>query len=115
MSEALLEGERSEIVRALIEGAKAGDPTALRLCTERLIPLRKGRIVEFPLPPIKTASDIVAGIGAVVIAMSKGVLTPDEAMAIADVIETSRKAWETCNLADEVRELKAHFGAMGRL
>jgi hypothetical protein len=107
MSEALLEGERNEIVRSLIQGAKAGDSTCLRLCTERLMPLRKGRIVEFPLPSIKKPSDIIAGVGAIVTAMSIGRLTPGEAMDIGAVLEIQRRVFETSELAARVEELEA--------
>src|SRR5437660_8399807 len=58
LAEKLLEDDRDDIVRAVIAAAKGGDPTAMRLCVERLVPLRKGRPVVFDLPPVKTASDI---------------------------------------------------------
>jgi hypothetical protein len=38
----LLEDEREEIVTAVITAAKAGDSTAMKLCFECLMPLRKG-------------------------------------------------------------------------
>jgi hypothetical protein len=45
-------------VMAVVSAAKAGDPTAMRLCLERLVPVRKGRPITFDLPPVETASDI---------------------------------------------------------
>jgi hypothetical protein len=56
----MLDGEAETIVRKVIASAKRGDATALRLCFERIFPTRKGRAVQFPLPPIKTAGDIVS-------------------------------------------------------
>ena len=47
LAEKLLEDDRDAIVRAVIAAAKGGDPTAMRLCVERLVPLRKVTI----LPP----------------------------------------------------------------
>jgi hypothetical protein len=51
-AEALLEGEAEALTRKAIELAMAGDPTALRLCLERLVPPRKGRAVAFDLPAL---------------------------------------------------------------
>jgi hypothetical protein len=63
LAEKLLEDDRDDIVRAVIAAAKGGDPTAMRLCIERLIPVRKGRPVVFDLPPVKTAADIAGAVG----------------------------------------------------
>jgi Family of unknown function (DUF5681) len=113
--EQILESARDSIFLAAVDGAQKGDPTALRLCVERLYPLRKGRPVKFPLPSIKTPGDVVKALADVSAAMADGELSPDEATAIAGVIEISRKAFETCDLAAEVEELKKHFAAMGQL
>ena len=82
--------DRDAIFRAVIAAAKGGDPTAMRLCVERLVPLRKGRPVVFDLPPVKTAADIAGAVGALVRAMAAGELTADEASAAASVIEMHR-------------------------
>jgi hypothetical protein len=58
-----LMGDAEDIVRAVISSAKAGDPTAMRLCIERLIPVREGRPVAFDLPNIEAASDITKALG----------------------------------------------------
>jgi hypothetical protein len=93
--EALLDGKGEAITRKAIELVKAGDTTALRLCLERIAPVRKSRPVTFPLPSIETTSDVVKAIGAVATAMSSGALTPEEAFTIAGMIELRRKAIET--------------------
>src|SRR5947207_8689748 len=56
-AEHLLEGEFEDIVRKLVEKAKAGDPTALRLCMERFMPARRDRTVAFDLPKIDRAEE----------------------------------------------------------
>jgi hypothetical protein len=52
LAEKLLEDNRGGIMDAVVNAAKKGDPTAMRLCVERLVPLRKGRPVVFDLPPV---------------------------------------------------------------
>jgi hypothetical protein len=106
LAEKLLEDDRDDIVRAVIAAAKGGDPTAMRLCIERLIPVRKGRPVVFDLPPVKTAADIVGAIGEVARAMAAGELTVVEASAAASVIEMHRRAIETTEIEVRVQKLE---------
>src|SRR5436309_9682695 len=55
--EKLLEGEAEEIGRKAIELAKAGETVALRLCLERIAPVRKGRPVSLVLPAMSSPAD----------------------------------------------------------
>jgi hypothetical protein len=55
---ALLAGESEALTCKAVELALAGDPTAMRLCIERLLPPCRERTVKFTLPPIECASDI---------------------------------------------------------
>src|SRR5215472_6812054 len=50
---ALLAGEAEGLTRKAVEAALAGDPMALRLCVERILPRCRERPVEFALPPIE--------------------------------------------------------------
>jgi len=94
-AEAILEKDCEEIINAVVKAAKAGDSTAMRLCFERLVPLRKGRPTVFDLPPVKTAADVAGAVGELARAMAAGELTTDEASAAASVIEMHRRAIET--------------------
>jgi hypothetical protein len=51
--QALLDGEGEAVTRKLIELALKGDPTGLRLVTERLIPVARDRRLSIELPPVK--------------------------------------------------------------
>jgi hypothetical protein len=55
--EALFDGEAETLTRKAIELAKAGDLAALRVCLDRIAPLRKDRPVLFELPPVASAAD----------------------------------------------------------
>ena len=104
--EALLEGEGAAITRKAIAMALAGDTTALRLCMERVAPLRRGRPVLFELPTIDSASDLAKALGGILHATASGVLTPDEAATIAGVLETKRRAIETGELEQRLDHLE---------
>ena len=50
---ALLTGEAEALTRKAVELALVGDPTAMRLCLERILPQCRERMVKFVLPPIE--------------------------------------------------------------
>jgi Family of unknown function (DUF5681) len=106
LAEKLMEDDAEDIVRAVVNAAKAGDPTAMRLCIERLVPVRKGRPTTFDLPQIKTAADVTGALGTIAGAMAAGELTPDEAGAVAGVIEAKRRAIETVEHEERLRILE---------
>src|SRR5882724_1525083 len=62
---ALLAGEAESLTRKAVELALIGDPTALRLCIERVLPQCRERAVKFALPPIESAADIAGAMKAV--------------------------------------------------
>jgi hypothetical protein len=99
----LLEGEAEALTRLAVERAFAGDPTALRLCIERILPPCRERSVKFALPPIESAADIAPAMKAVTSALAAGVITPGEAERIAAVVDTFVRAIET---SDFERRLK---------
>jgi hypothetical protein len=92
---ALLDGESEALTRKAVELALAGDPTALRLCIERILPPCRERAVRFELPPIENAADVSAAMNAVTAALARGIITPGEAERIANVVETFVRAIDT--------------------
>src|SRR6266536_3716420 len=58
---ALLAGEAEALTRKAVKLALVGDPTALRLCIERVLPQCRERTVEFALPSIEGAPTGRAG------------------------------------------------------
>src|SRR5262249_45284179 len=104
--QALLEGEAEASTRKCIELAREGDTTALRLCMERLPPAVKSRAVNLRLPPIDRAADILKGQTVTMHAMESGEITPDEAAAIAGVLDAKRRAIETIQLEERVAKLE---------
>jgi hypothetical protein len=62
---ALLAGEAEALTRKAVEPALVGDPTAMGLCLERILPPCRDRMVKFALPPIESAADIAEAMKAV--------------------------------------------------
>src|SRR5260370_32669157 len=89
---ALLAGESEALTRKAVELALVGDPTAMRLCLERILPACRERTVNFALPPIESAADIAAAMKAVTSALADGAITPGEAATIAAGVGTFVRA-----------------------
>jgi hypothetical protein len=71
-AEALMEGETDRLTRKYIDAAPAGDSVALRLCMERIYPIRKGRPLTFPLPRVDTPKGLVEAMAEVVRGTAEG-------------------------------------------
>lgn len=107
-AEALLDGEADALTRRAVELAIEGDPTALKLCLERILAPRRERVVRFALPPIASAADIAGAMGAVAAAVADGALTPGEAGALAQIVDTFVRAIETSDFDRRLQALEAN-------
>lgn len=104
--EVLLDGQAQALTQKAIELALAGDPVALRLCLERIYPVRKDRPVTFPLPPITSARDAADIMAAVAKAVATGDITPGEAAELGKVIDSYVRAYQTAELDERVARVE---------
>ena len=95
--------------RKAVEQALEGDTTALRLCLERLVPPRKGRPIELELPAITSTEDLAPAFGALVAALARGDVTPDEAQTVGTLLEQHRRVLETADLERRVKALEERW------
>lgn len=102
----LLEGQAEALTQKAIDSALEGDSTALRLCLERICPVRRERPISVSLPAIVTAADTVKAVGAAIAAVASGEITPSEGAALAGMIEAQRRAIETMELEERIARLE---------
>jgi hypothetical protein len=102
------EGAR-DIMKAVITAAQNGDMRAAEILLRRLWPERKGRPITLDLPPIQSAADLAAAMGAVTQAVAAGELSPDEGQAVAALLETQRRAIETAELEKRIAALETRY------
>ena len=104
----LLDGEAEALTRKAVELALAGDPAALRLCLDRILGVRRGRPVELAgalaLPPLATARDLAGAIGSIAAAATQGMITPDEAVALSQMVESFTRTLDAAHV-----ERKRHW------
>jgi hypothetical protein len=79
---------------------------ALRMCLERLVPVRRDRPLLFPIPPINSAAGAVSAVSALVAAVASGEVTPSEAAGLSKLIEGYMKSLEVRDLAERIANLE---------
>jgi hypothetical protein len=100
-------GRRRGDCAKAIELAKAGEIAALRMCLDRLAPVRKDEPVVFDLPALDTAADSVAAAARIVAGVADGDLTPSEAMDLAKVIDVYVAALATKAFEERLAKLES--------
>jgi hypothetical protein len=109
-AELLLEGEAEALTRKAVELALGGDPIALRLCLDRLIPPRRGRKVQLDAAlPVCDVPDLGPMMAAVTTAAISGEITPGEAAELARVVEIYARAVEVTDFDRRLRELERQY------
>ena len=103
----MLDGHGEMITKKCEQLAMQGDATAMRLSMERLIPPRKEQPVTFKVPAGTGAAKITATLDAILRDLSRGKLTPAEALDIASILEGSRKAIQTEEFDARIRVLES--------
>jgi hypothetical protein len=101
------------VLRAVVKAARGGDMRAAEILLRRLWPERRGRPLRLDLPPVRSAADLPAALGALAGAVAAGEATPEEAQALAGLLEAQRRAIETAELAERVAALEAQAARAG--
>ena len=104
VAERLFDEHAETLTNAAIDLAREGHAVALRLCMERVLPMRD-RPVPFDLPPMATANDAAGAIGCLVDGIADGDLTPTEAMKMAKLVQVFARTLSTAELERKLAEL----------
>lgn len=106
----LLAGDAEAIMARLVRAAKKGEPIALKLCVERLVPVRavRDRFVDgVELVEVKKAHDLVDAAAAVIAAVAASRMTISEGRDFMALLEQQRKLLETSDLAVRIEALES--------
>lgn len=106
---AAMEGELSNVVRVVIDAAKAGDLTAARLVVDKLIPATRERPVTIELPSISDIKDCTSVQAMVFDAVACGQLLPEEGKALSALAENHRRSMETADLSERLAAIEAQM------
>ncbi len=111
--EAILDGEAEALTRRAIEMALEGDGPAMRMCLDRLMPVRKDRLITFTLPEIETAADLTKATRALLQGVADGEITPGEAAELSKLVDAHVKAIEAVDFATRLAALEQASGDKG--
>lgn len=96
-----------DVLKKVVEDAKAGDLRAAEILLARLWPVRKGRPIALDLPRLETPGDVVKATATIAEAVAAGEVTPEEGQAVAAIVETHRRALETEEIERRLAALEA--------
>ena len=92
-----------------VDLALSGDLIALRICLDRILPVRKNRPIEIELPAIETIADAPKAIGAITAAVARGDITVPDASDLSKLIEVYVRAVEAHDLDKRLRAVEEAF------
>lgn len=105
--EALLQGEAERLGRQAVTAALGGDTAALRLCLDRIAPVRKDSPLTFALPPIRDAADAAQAATNVLAAVADGTLTTLEGDGLMKLLDGFVRIAEAGDLEARLAALEA--------
>jgi Family of unknown function (DUF5681) len=85
--EAALFDHAHELVENLVRRAKNGEPAAMRLAMERILPAGRGRPLPIKLPSIRSTEDALAAADVIMEALKEGAVAAREAVDLLRVVE----------------------------
>lgn len=109
----MLDQHANTIIEKLIERAIAGDPAALRLCVERIIPRAKqDNGIHFDLPKgrIDSGDNMLQIANDITEAVAKGEMTVDEAKKFTDFLKHQRWQIDEAEIKKRDEEWKNQRG-----
>jgi hypothetical protein len=105
--EELVASEGGKLIQKTVELALGGNVKCLQLCLDRLLPRRTGRPVDFTLPAVNNAHDVVAAMAAITTAVNDGRLTAEEAGQLVHILNGFTKALEIYDFASRIAALES--------
>jgi hypothetical protein len=104
--ENMLEAEGEGLAHKVIECALGGNIQALRLCLTRLLPPRRDRTIQLPLPPIQSASQIAEAMSTIFEAIGDGLITPSEGESLTNILTKQINVLAITDLSREMAGLE---------
>jgi hypothetical protein len=96
-----------KVIAIVRELAEDGDMRAAAMLLARVWPRRRGRPLTLDLPAIEKPADLIQAQAALIAAMARGEVTPEEATSIGKALESQRRALETYDHELRIQELEA--------
>jgi hypothetical protein len=106
IAQALLDGEAEALVRKVVQMALEGNPACIRICLERLVPLKRDAPIDFSLPEMGAVADIPKLFASVAATLDQGGITPSEVSTLTHMTDVFRKLLEVAELDPRITALE---------
>jgi hypothetical protein len=107
----VLDQYTSKMLMTCIGHAAKGNPTALRLCIERMIPTRREAPVRMRVPPIRTAEDVDKAAEQVTQDIGRGKTTAADGEKMMHILESRCRIIDSVNNAGRMDKLEKDWAA----
>ena len=85
--QALLDANAQTVIKEIMRRAMDGNPVAMRLCMERLVPSGRERLIAIELPPVEVRQDARKAVAEVSAALAEGEISIREANELLGVVD----------------------------
>jgi hypothetical protein len=97
------------VVRKCMARAIEGDPTAMRLCMERVSPLRRDAPIKMDLSSIRTARDVDRAAEMVTAGLRRGKFTASEGERMMNILESRLRMIEKVDFEQRLENLEQNL------
>ena len=97
--EQLMADDAETVAKKAVELARDGNVNCIELILKRVSPHRNGRPIDFNLPAITSAQDLIPALAAITEGINNGSLTPEEASQLTAIVEKNSNVITTRDLA----------------
>ena len=104
--EQLVEGEGQKLAQKMLQVALDGNSRCLEYFMDRLMPPRRGRVLEQQLPEITGVNDIAPAMTAITNQLNNGELTTEEASGLVDFMERCARVILATGLVERVEKIE---------
>ena len=111
----LLDEYAPHIIRKCMAQAMDGSASSMRLCVERILPSRRGALIQLNLPPIRTAEDVGRAAEKVTQAIRRGKLTPAEGNEMMNLLESHSRIIEGVKFETQLADLTDKVNAIQKV
>jgi len=106
--EELLEGQAEKLTQKAVEMALEGNIQAIRLCLERIIPVRNERCITLEARPVESVKDLPIQFQDILRAVAEGRITPGEGESVLRILSGHARIMEIAEFDRRFAELEAN-------
>lgn len=103
----IFDGESESLSRQAIDMALSGDRVMLKLCIDRVCPVKRSTPIKLPgLPKVKATKDLSKLTGFLLESVGSGKLSATDAEVLSRVVDKHSHALKLCDLAHRLQEVE---------